>query len=189
MSIEQMVQCCIKRGYISAKQAPWLCYALKKHMGSLVASLPILILASYLATPVVACFFYFSFCWLRSRINGIHAKTFRGCIVASVLCVFVFMGLMYRLLTVFLLQGLLLISAVVIWFFAPFNHPNMHLTNNEKIACMNSARKRLLFLLLGTSVLQKLNKQEAVAGIVLGVSMAALLLALAYLFKGEGGEK
>lgn len=188
MSVEQLVQCCIKRGYISEKQAPWLCYALKKHMGSLVASLPILILASYLATPVVACFFYYSFCWLRSRTNGIHAKTFRGCIVASVLCVFIFMGLMYRLITVPIMLVLLLLSTVIIWFFAPFNHPNMHLTNSEKVACMNSARCRLVLLLLGALILQILNKHEAATGIILGVTMAAFLLASAYLFKGEGGE-
>lgn len=188
MGVEQLVEHCVKRGYVTEKQAPWLSYALKKHMSSLVATIPILILASLLTTPITAWSFYFSFSWLRSRTNGIHAKTFMGCMVASLFCVFVFMGLVYQLLTVFLMQVLLLLSTVIIWFFAPFNHPNMHLTDKENIACMNSARWRLLLLLLGAVALQMLNKREAAAGIVLGVSMAALLLALAYLFKGEGGE-
>lgn len=185
----RLVECCIRRGYISEKQAPWLDYAIKKHMTSLLASFPILILASYLATPVVAVFFYFSFSWIRVRINGIHAKSFIGCIVASLFSVFVFMGPIYGFITNQMMQVLFCLSAVFIWFFAPFDHPNMHLSNEEKLACMYSARRRLLLLLLGAIALKKINQQEAVAGIVLGVSMAASLLALAYLFKREGGKR
>ena len=188
MRTEQLVEYCIRRGYISEKQAPWLNYALKKNIATLFASFPILMLTSYLATPVAACFFYFSFGWIRSRTNGLHAKSFIGCMVASLFCAWFFMGPLYKLITVPIMQALLCLSTVIIWFFSPFDHPNMHLTNEEKIACMNSARRRLLFLLLGANVLHKINQQEAVAGIVLGASMAALLLALAYLFKGEGGE-
>ena len=189
MKIDQLVECCIKRGYVSEAQAPWLRYALNKYIPSLLTTLPILIFASYLATPITACSFYCSFCWLRVRTNGIHAKTVVGCFCSSLVCVFVFMGILYRLLTACLIQVFLLLSFIIIWFLAPFNHPNMHLTDTEKTACMNSARTRLLLLILGAGVLQKLNSQEAFSGIVLGVSMTALLLALAYSRKGEGGEK
>ena len=189
MGVEQLVEHCVKRGYVTEKQAPWLSYALKKHMSSLVATIPILILASLLTTPITAWSFYFSFSWLRSRTNGIHAKTFMGCMVASLFCVFVFMGLIYRLITAPIMLVLLVLSTVIIWFFAPFNHPNMHLTHKEKVACMNSARCRLALLLLGTLIFQILNKHEAATGIILGVTMAALLLAAAYFFKGEGGER
>ena len=188
MSVDQLVVYCIRRGYVSEKQAPWLCYALKKYIGSLVASLPVLILASHLATPVVACFFYFSFCWLRSRTNGIHAKTYVGCMAASLFCVLIFMGPVYHLLTDFLFLILLLASTIIIWCFSPFNHPNLHLTSEEKAACMSSARWRLVLLLLGTILLRVLNQREASAGITLGIAMAALLLALAYLFNREEGE-
>lgn len=189
MSVDEIVQHCIKRGYISERQAPWLCYAIKKHMGSLFASLPILMLASYLATPIAACFFYCSFCWLRSRTNGIHAKTFWGCMVASLFCVLIFMGPVYHLISDYALLVLLLVSVVIIWLFAPFNHPNMHLTNREKIACMNSARRRVLVLLLGASALHILDQHEASVGILLGIVMAALLLALAFLFQKETNYK
>lgn len=188
MGVEQLVEHCVKRGYVSEQQAPWLSYALKKHMSSLLASLPILILASYLTTPITACFFYFSFCWLRSRTNGIHAKTFLGCLVASLLSVFVFMGLLYQLLTDPVIVILVLGSVVIIWFFAPFNHPNMHLTKEEKLACATSAKQRVVLLLSVALVLRALNLREASIGIILGMAMAAVLLALAYLFKGKEEE-
>lgn len=188
MSVDQLVTHCVKRGYVSEEQAPWLSYAIKKRMGSLFASLPILMLASYLATPITACSFYFSFCWLRSRTNGIHAKTFMGCMSGSLFCVLIFMGPIYHLLADSSMLVILLLSMVIIWFLAPYNHPNMHLTSEEKVACMNSARCRLLLLLLGTIISQGLIQREAAVGIMLGIAMAALLLALAYLFKGEEGE-
>lgn len=188
MGIEQLVEHCVKRGYVSEQQAPWLSYALKKHMSSLVATIPILILASLLSTPIAAWSFYFSFSWLRSRTNGIHAKTFQGCLVASLLSVLVFMGLLYQLLIDPVIVVLVLGSVVIIWVFAPFNHPNMHLTREETLACAISAKRRVVSLLSGALVLRVLNLQEASTGIILGIAMAAALLALAYLFKGKEGE-
>lgn len=189
MKVEQLVDCFVERGYVTEKQAPWLSYALKKHMSSLAATIPILILASLLSTPIAAWSFYFSFSWLRSRTNGIHAKTFLGCLAASLLSVIIFMGLLYQLLTDPVIVTLVLGSVVIIWFFAPFNHPNMHLTREETLACATSAKRRVVSLLSGALVLRVLDLREASIGIILGIAMTAVLLALAYLFKGEGGER
>lgn len=188
MKVEQLVENCVKRGYVTEKQAPWLSYALKKHMSSLVATIPILILASLLSTPIAAGSFYFSFSWLRSRTNGIHAETFQGCLVASLLSVLVFMGLLYQMLTNLVIVILVLASVVIIWLFAPFNHPNMHLTREETLACEISAKRRVVSLLSGALILRVLNLREAAIGIILGIAMAAVLLALAYLFKRKEGE-
>ncbi len=188
MRIDTILKYCLVRGYVSEKQAPWLSYALKKHLSSLAGTIPMLILASLLSTPITACAFYFSFVWLRSRTNGVHAKTFLGCAVASLLSVLFFVGILYPLFSDIVMIICILGSVVIIWHFAPFNHPNMHLTREEKIACAGSAKRRVVSLLSGAFVLRVLNLQEASTGIILGIAMAAVLLALAYLFKGKEGE-
>ena len=74
----------------------------------------------------------------------------------------------------------LVISIVVIWLLAPYNHPNMNLSPEEVTACAKSAKGRLCILVFALSVLYVGGQNQFALGILLGIVMTASILTLAY---------
>lgn len=182
--IDTLVDVCIAKGYITQDQAPWLYYGIEKRVTTILISIPMLIIGALVSTPAMSIAFYISFCSLRTRTNGLHAKTSAGCLILSIISEILFLGILPCILNDAVAVSLLIISIIPIFILAPYNHPNMALSAEESTACAKSAKKRLLILALLLIIFHKMQLKQFVTGILLGIVMAALTLVLAYILKG-----
>lgn len=117
-------------------------------MTTILVSVPMLIIGTLVSTPAMSIAFYISFCSLRTRTNGLHAKTLAGCLILSIISEIFFLGILPCILDDTVTISLLIVSTISIAVLAPYNHPNMALSAEESMACAKSAKKRLLILIL-----------------------------------------
>lgn len=183
--VSALVDKCITRGYITQGQAPWLYYGIEKRLTTILISIPMLIIGSLVSTPAIAIAFYVSFYLLRSRTNGLHAKTLLGCLIHSILSEVFFLGVLSYILDEAIASFLLILSAISIFYLAPYNHHNMGLSVEEAMACAKSAKRRLAMLILLLIALYLMQLNQFSTGILLGIVMTAVMLVFAYILKGE----
>lgn len=183
--IGSLVDMCVAKGYITQDQAPWLYYGMEKRVSTVIVSIPMLIIGSLVSSPATSIAFYISFCLLRTRTNGIHAKTLVGCLVVSTLSETIFLGFLPYILNASVGSALLITSAISIFILAPYNHPNMDLSDEEVKACAKSAKERLFILILLLIILYEIQLEQLATGILLGIVMVAVSLALAYIKGGK----
>ena len=183
MLIDRILAYCREADYVTEEQAPWVRYILEKNITTVCGAIPFLLFAVVLTSWETAFAFLLTFYLIRSRINGFHARTFIGCLVASVVCEYIFLGIIYPYLAVEIKLCILFVATVLILVFAPFQHTNMPLTQDEYLACRRSARARTIIIALLGITLSFANCHLVADGIIMGVAMAAVMLVLAYLQK------
>lgn len=145
--INAIVMHCIANGYVSEQQAPWLKYGLEKRLTGLLVTVPFLLFGFFLSNIPTTIAYYVGFRFLRSRTNGLHAKTVLGCFLASMLCELVFLGFISPALNLGITHTLLLIAFIIIFKLAPFRHPSMNLSQEEVFACAKGSKIRTSILL------------------------------------------
>lgn len=182
--VESFVSKCVESGYISCNKAPWLTYALEKRISSVIITIPLLFLGTKISSISVAIAFYVSSRSIRSYTNGVHAKSLIGCFCGSIICEICFLGIFRSILTVELKIIFMLVSLILIWLLAPYNHPNMALSKEEIHLCASKAKRRVLLLAVATLILDAASVHDAAEGILLGLVMTAIMLAMAYFPKG-----
>lgn len=180
MKMDTLVGICIQKGYVSQDEAPWLRYALERRIASLTAFGVLLIIGLFITTPATLFAFLITFCSLRSRTNGYHAKSVGGCLFYSILGEVFYLRILPDVWNDVFAFIALAASIILIWFFAPYNHPNMDLSPEEVIACAKSAKWRLSTLIFALSVLYALQQYQLALGILLGIVMTASTLVMAY---------
>lgn len=183
--VEVFVTGCIDRGYITAEKAPWLQYALEKRITSLTALIPLLLIGTMISSLPETIAFYFGFFKIRRYTNGVHASSFIKCLFWSVISESIFLGLLPQVVTPVSGTVLLLVSGILIWSLAPYNHPNILLSSKEVAACAASAKKSSVQLTVVISVLCICGFEYLAAGVLLGYVMAATMLLIAYIPKGR----
>lgn len=179
--VNNLVKGFVDKGYLQEEKAPWLQYVLEKRITSFFSYIVIIVVGLIITDPISLLAFCISFSTLRSRTNGIHAKTIMGCILSSIIFEILFLKVipsMWNIMFVTIAFGMSIIS---IWLLAPYNHPNMHLSDEEKKACSTSARIRVILLAISVYILQLINCKNGAAGIILGTVMAAVTMLMAYL--------
>lgn len=179
--IDNFVALCLHKGFITSEQAPWLRYGIEKRFSAVLVSIPMILLGAIISSPMQSLAFYITVYTLRTKTNGIHAKTPVRCCLFSLLGVAFFLGLLPQICNNLLALLIVTTSAVVIFLLAPYNHPNMSLSTEERLACAQSAKRHLLKLLLTALTLSVLHCSQIVTGILLGIVMVALSLVLAYI--------
>lgn len=180
MKIDTLVGICIQKGYVSQDEAPWLRYALERRIVFLIAFVILLIIGLLITTTTTLLAFLITFCSLRSRTNGFHAKSVGGCLFYSILGEIFYLRVLPNIWNDVFAFFALAVSIKLIWFFAPYNHPNMDLSPEEVIACAKSAKWRVSTLIFVLSVLDALQQYQLAQGIVLGIVMTASTLVMAY---------
>lgn len=176
---------CIAIGIVEEEDLEWFVYGVEKRVTSAIASVLFLLVAVVLSDVPTAIIYLTSFYFLRSRTNGYHAKTMTRCLFVSVIIELFFLLCILPNLTnnnVYLLNT---ISFLIIFIFAPYNHPNMHLSPSEERICQISSRIRITLLTASAFVFCMLGKEWGYAGITLGNTMVAFLLLIAKRNKGE----
>lgn len=178
--IDSLVGACIQKGYVTQEKAPWLRYALERRITTLVTFTLLLIIGLLITDPATLLAFFISFCSLRSRTNGFHARSFGRCFLDSLLGEVFYLGALPMLWNDTIAFAALIVSIMIIWVLAPYNHPSMDLSPKEVIACARSAKFRLSVLVFALSVLHVLKQEQLAKGGMLGVAMTASTLAMAY---------
>lgn len=179
--IKLMVNQCIRKGYIDEGQAPWLQYSLECKISTILILIPFLSLGICLTSVPIAISFLFSFYFLRNYTNGYHASTVWQCLFLSLVFEVFFLGFLYRFIARQHVFILLLLSFVIIYSCAPFYHPDFELTSEEIKECKKIARRRTVIITVGAVICWRFNCDSIFVGLSLGVSMVALLLAIAYI--------
>lgn len=184
--IERIVVYCLDQEYVTESQAPWLRYTLEKRLYTAVVAIPFLLIGILISSFAAAISFYMSFSVLRSRTSGLHANNPQKCFYASIMAEAGFLGLVPRLMPDAVIAIMAVISAVYIFIFAPFKHPNLNLNEAEVKACAISTKIRVAVVGAACCVFYFFDLAPYAIGIAMGTVMAAVLLALAYIIqKGE----
>lgn len=184
--IDRIVVHCLDQGYVTRSQAPWLQYALEKRLYTAFVAIPFLLIGTLISSFAAALSFYVSFSMLRSRTSGLHAHNPWKCFLSSIILEAIFLGMLPQLIPDSVTAILAVISAVYIFIFAPFKHPNLNLNKAEVKACAISAKIRVAVAGGACCVFYIFNLTPYAIGIAMGIVMAAVLLALAYITqKGE----
>lgn len=170
---------CISNALISKDNEAWFRYGLEKRLCTLVVLIPFAIIAVYLSGFWTAMTYIFSFFYLRSQANGYHAKTHWGCFVGSLLLELFFLMVIEPMLNAIWVLVLVSIAALVVFLFAPFNHPMMNLDDQEYAACKKAARIRCILLAISCYTCVFFGLREIAEGISLGCVMTSTLLVFA----------
>lgn len=182
-----IVKTCLNNQIITEQQIPWFKYGIEKRISSIVVMIPLFVLSILLANLGAAIAFIISFYLIRSSTNGYHAKTPLMCLILSIIYVFVFMGLFYRILNKPATYIVAIVSFIIIFLLAPFDNVAMHFSNEEIMGCRKKARRLIILLVSCIACTQIIGLYTIAKGLSLGIAMAAYLLCLAYIL--DGGKK
>lgn len=181
--VNSFVEMCVKKDYISQEKAAWLQYALEKRIVTAMGFIPLLFLGLTIAPPATVVGFLATFCLLRSRTNGYHANSIGRCLVYSMGGELIFLKVLPAILDDVIYTTILIVASFLIWSMAPYNHPNMDLSQEEIAACSKSAKCRLVVCFLALSISYGWGGYHLAQGILLGIVMTAATLIMAYCIK------
>lgn len=170
---------CISNALISKDNEAWFRYGLEKRICTWVVLIPFIVIAVYLSGLWTAISYITSFFYLRSQTNGYHAKTHWGCFVGSILLELFFLMVIEPMLNTIFILVMVSITALIVFLFAPFNHPMMNLDDQEYAACKKVARIRCILSAITCCTCVFFGLQEIAEGISLGCAMTSTLLVLA----------
>lgn len=193
--IPKVVSYMLERKLISEVDSQWLQYGLEKRLVTFVFLIPIIILGTIQTNIYMTASFLMAYFYIRSMSNGFHFKTKIMCFIFSLVLEWIFLSVICPRLTAYSSATMFLLSTIFIFLYAPYNHPNMHLSEEELCACRNCLRIRLIVLEILLVIAYLLSMKNIVLGMSAGVTMAALLLCLVYilnwrsLWKTKQGEK
>lgn len=182
--IDRFVNYCIEKKVISPADSAWFKYGLEKRIYTLLVAIPFWFAAVILTDIYTAISFFICFYCLRRRINGFHAESVWMCFILSLFFEILFLGILNPLLNTTADLFLAIVSSIIIFFLAPYNHPHMHLSTNEITACRTSSRILSCSILLCILVFSAFDITMLVDGCSQGLAMAACLLCLAYIVNG-----
>lgn len=144
------------------------------------STLIILALCNQNLIPII--FFMFVFFCLRGRTGGFHASRRINCYMGTIIMFFLVAKVVAPLINLNsgLMVLIVLISNVVIFLFAPINHPNLELSSEEIIICKNTSRwmvilfSNIAIMLKGLGIIP-----ECMSYMVAGIGVDAGLLIFA----------
>ena len=148
-----------------------------------------LLLLAYVNRNIISTlFFMLTFFSLRGRTGGYHAPRATGCYIGTLFIYFTVSKIIVKFLVqnTYTLFGTVVISSIIIFFFAPLNHPNLKLDENEIQACKNYSR--WLAVLISTIIFMSIWLDiipTFIPYIAAGIGIDAGLLILGKILKQE----
>lgn len=166
----------VKAEIIDKEMVDWFIYAVEKRVLTVITVSILYLIAALITNTWTAISYLLSFYFLRCRTSGYHANSYLGCLCCSILLEIFFLLILLPVLNKHIVYILNIVSLIIIFGLAPFNHPNMSMTAEEIRACRISARLRICGLVaLGVTSYFSISKNLG-EGITLGSTMTALLL-------------
>lgn len=182
--IVKLADYCVDKKIIESKHIEWFVYGLEKRFYTFFVAIPFLILAIVLSSVPCAISFFFAFFILRGYIGGFHANTIWWCLTISLLSESAILFLVYPFLFNIVIICITIICVTCIYTLAPYNHPNMHWTSEELIACKKISRLRSFLLSAGIAISSIIGFDEIAKGLTLGIVLATVMLCLGYILTG-----
>ena len=128
-TLERFVQ---KYELVPAEDMPVLVYSLEKVILNYASLIPMLLFGILVADLWTAIGFLGAFYYLRSITNGLHVSTPLKCFVYSLILEALWLRCIPIILGSAKWPFLVIPSALcVIWYLAPFNHPNLQLSKER----------------------------------------------------------
>lgn len=126
------------------------------------------------------------FLMLRQTTGGFHAKSFPGCFIGSIATVVLTLEIFVPLLTKYkIIFGLIcIISILCILLFAPVNHPDLMLTQEEQRKHRNWSRG-ILFMEIGAAGIGTILKMKWQQYILMAIIICAVFIVIAKLIRQE----
>jgi len=178
--IARITEYCVRKDIISSNDAEWFSYGLVQRSEKLITICFLFPLGWLLSSFSTSLAFYLSFFLLRTRANGYHAKTSAGCLLFSVCSECVLFLLILPYLKSATSLWILALSTITIFWLAPYNHPNLHMTKEELAASRHMARLTVLILDMALILSLSTKFYAFASGIVLGLGFTAFLLIVAH---------
>lgn len=151
-----------------------------------------LLLLSWINNNILQTLAFMSvFFSLRSRNGGFHAKQFLHCYLGTIIIYFLTSNIMVPIMKTYKYVYLcvVIVSVIIVFLFAPVNHPNLQLNDEEVRICKKSARRLIVGISIGAIILIKLNMiSECVYYMIAGMGINTGLLLLAKILKQEVRE-
>lgn len=185
MITETISSFCLRHKIIEAEDLPIFLYCIEKRFYSAIAFIPLFLCGIIWTNIATTLAFLCSFSYLRSTTNGFHTKKPSTCFIVSVLIELLLFKYFIPILTDVIVVITTVLSIVIVFVLAPYNHPNMDLSFEETTACRTESRKRLLFLLFLLLVSSVLSFNNIFIGLFLGIALVSVLLCLAYISNWE----
>ena len=182
--VEKFAKRLVAKGIVSENNSDWLQYGIERRLTTILIGCPFFALALLLTNLNTSVAFFLSFYFLRRRTNGFHSKSVFGCLTISLLCEFFFLTVFYYSITPHISIYINAINIVLVFLLAPYKDPSFPLTKKELQTITNSARVRVLVLVILAYILPLLGMYDCAKGITTGNAMAAFLLSLAYILNG-----
>lgn len=177
-----LTRCLIANDIVEKEQEEEYVYGFQKLLGKILNYTTLLLLSIHNKVLVPGMILMFVFFSLRERTGGYHAKTPLRCYLGTVVSYF----LMIRILIPaimgkhFTYTTIVVISILVVFIFAPVNHPNLLLDRQEIEVCRQSSRWLVLMVAGGIWIACVLQAKEiCVAYAVVGLGLDAVLILMA----------
>lgn len=176
---DRITEYCVCNGIVDDSNTAWLRYCIEKKVATLLCGIPFLVIAVALSNVVTAISFFVGFYELRRKAGGFHAKTIFGCFFASIFIELVFLGIFSPRLNLISICIITAVDALVFFLLAPYNHPNMHLSNEEVFALKRSTRTTVVSLIFVNVFSLVIGFFSIANGLTTGATMAAAMLCTA----------
>lgn len=187
--INWLVDYCIAHNFVEKKMEPWLRYSIEKRIFTIIGLIPFLLLALLLTNSPMAISFIASFYFLRSCINGFHAKTIYGCLFISLATELLFLLGLCPILT---LSRSIIVNTIciplILWL-APYNDSKMHFSKGEVIALKKRIQRRILILVSVIIISTVMMLSNIVNGLTAGTAMSTFMLSLSYITKWRNSNE
>lgn len=172
---------CIQHTIIDSKDEEWLRYGVEKRLSTIVIMFPFFILSLILTDLPSSLSFLIAFKLLRGKANGYHANTVIGCFIVSLFLEFLFLAGLYPMLSCKTALLCNFFSSMAIFILAPYDHPNMGFSEEEKEALRQSSQITVITLSLTSKLCFDLGLFSIANGLTTGIAMAGFSLCLAYI--------
>lgn len=167
-------------------------YGFEVLLGKAINYTTLFLLAYINGNFVQTLLFMITFFPLRARTGGYHCKKASTCYFGT----FVIYMMVTKVITQLFIKNTntmiltMFLSALIIYFFAPINHPDLGLDKEEMKQCRSSARWLIWLIVICVLVLWWLNIiPDKIVYVVAGVSVDAGLLITAKILRQEVKEE
>lgn len=179
--VNKMVTYCISNHFVDNEKEKWLRYGFEMRLSSLLVMIPFFALACALSDLPCAISFFTSFYCLKRFTSGYHAKSPYVCLFASLIIELFYLCFFCPLMDFGNVILTDILCAIGIFLMAPYNHPNMNLSQEECAALRSASRWAVALLSIGSILSFTIGLTQVAVGITTGISMATMLLSLAYI--------
>ena len=184
----RIVDWCVRHRLLDVKDTEILLYRVEMRLTTIVGGIFLFGFSCILSNFLTATCFFLTYFYVRKYANGYHAKTFLACFVISMLGAISSLYLVYFVLPVDLQPVIAGCSFLLVSMLAPFNHPAIHLTDQEAMACNKSASYRSFFVFVCSCVSYATGMNSVGYGITAGSLLVSFMLCLGYITKRRNNK-